>query len=68
MPQPDTTYILLVDRDQVLGTDDFLELSEQYEEAVATYGRSRVEALRDGQPFRPGPSRLVQRFAFTVQQ
>lgn len=66
MPKPDVKYILLVDHAQVLGTDDFLELSERYEDAVATYGRDHVEARRDGQPFRPGPSRLIQRFSYKV--
>ena len=64
MPKPDATYELFVAGDLVLATDDFLELSERYEEAVDEHCRADVEARRDGQAFQPGPSRLAKRFSF----
>ena len=66
MPASDTTYTLRVRGSLVLETDDFLELCKRHENALTEYSHDDVKARRDGEPFRPGPSRLVERFSFEV--
>ncbi len=66
MTNSNATYELRIAGDLVLETDGFLELAEQYEKAVDERGREAVEARRNGEPFRPGPSRLAKRFSIQV--
>lgn len=65
MPQaldPERPYELWVDGELVAQTADPLELAEHYEDAGSDPDVQHREARRHGQPYTPGPSRLIRRF------